>query len=311
MKKRLPALYKFSPPSPLRYPGGKYLLATYVSCVLEENHLTGCAFYEPYAGGSSVSIELLNRGFISNAVWIERDPLIYAFWYSVFNDTDALCEAIQKTRVSIGTWKRLQPLRDVTNPMEGRFTRLQLGLAGLFFNRTNFSGIVGAGPIGGLKQTSEYGIDCRFNATKIVDQIRAVARYAGRVKVRFGDALPYLRRNTERLSTTFSFVYIDPPYYAQGKKLYRYYYEDSDHVKLATYIRQQGYPWLISYDDHPRIRALYNAIGMQPIYLDYKVKSSRNARELLISNLVIPPPVYDYPTVKTVVAKASALAGRG
>ena len=87
-------------------------------------------------------------------------------------------------------------------------------------------------------------------------------------------------------------VYIDPPYYTQGRKLYRHHYADADHAALATYITSQGYPWLVSYDDHPRIRELYASKQMQPIYLDYKVKSSRTAQELVISNLVIPPPVY-------------------
>jgi len=95
------------------------------------------------------------------------------------------------------------------------------------------------------------------------------------------------------VSAGFSFVYIDPPYYLQGKKLYRHSYTDQDHVALAAFIRAQGYPWLLSYDDHPRIRDLYSDNEMQPIYLDYKVKSNRTAQELVISNLVIPPPVYE------------------
>lgn len=83
-----------------------------------------------------------------------------------------------------------------------------------------------------------------------------------------------------------------PPYYVQGSKLYRFSYKDQDHVALATFIRDQGYPWLLSYDDHPRIRELYENTQVQPIYLDYKVRSSKTAQELLISNLEIPPPVY-------------------
>ena len=66
-----------------------------------------------------------------------------------------------------------------------------------------------------------------------------------------------------------------------------------DHAALATFIRAQGYAWLLSYDDHPRIRELYANNQMQPIYLDYKVKSNRTAQELVISNLQIPPPIYD------------------
>jgi DNA adenine methylase len=167
-----------------------------------------------------------------------------------------------------------------------------LGVAGLFFNRTNFSGIIGAGPIGGKNQSSKYAIDCRFNKPKIIKQIRAAAKFRDRISVHYGDALTYLRNHTEELATGFVFVYIDPPYYTQGKKLYRYFFEDHDHAQLAAYITAQGYPWLVSYDDHSEIRRLYEGNQFQPIYLDYKVRSSRTAQELVISNLEIPPPVY-------------------
>jgi len=281
------------PISPLRYPGGKALLTGYVSGVLEENYLSGCTLFEPFAGGASVSLELLRLGFVADAIMVERDPLVYAFWSSVFTDTDALCAAVQACPVTLDTWKALQPTREVDNPADTDFTPLQLGVAGLFFNRTNFSGIIGAGPIGGENQASDYKIDCRFNKEKIIRQIQTVAAFAPRIQVHFGDAVEFLRSNAEQLATGFSFVYVDPPYYAQGKKLYRHSYTDADHATLATFLRDQGYPWLLSYDDHPRIRELYSSNQLQPIYLDYKVKSNRRAQELVISNLMIPPPVYE------------------
>jgi len=260
--------------------------------VLEENFLGGCTFYEPYAGGASVSLDLLRMGFIDKAVLIERDPLVFSFWHAVFNETEDLCAAIEACPVTLDTWHALQATKAVDAPAKSTFTLLQLGLAGLFFNRTNFSGIIGAGPIGGQAQASAYKIDCRFNKTASIRLIRAAALLAPRVSVHFGDALTFLRKNAAKISAGFSFVYIDPPYYMQGRKLYRHHYTDADHVTLAGYITSQGYPWLVSYDDHPRIRELYASKQMQPIYLDYKVKSSRTAQELVISNLVIPPPVY-------------------
>ena len=286
------SIRKLEPLSPLRYPGGKASLVPYISGVIEENLLGGCTFYEPYAGGASVSLELLRLGFISDAVLIEKDPLVFAFWWCVFNAADELCAAIQVCPVTMDTWKELQPARSVADPFNSDYSLLQLGIAGLFFNRTNFSGIMGAGPIGGALQKSIYKIDCRFNPIKLVRQIRTAARYADRIKLNFGDALTYLRKNTEVISAGFSFVYIDPPYYTQGGKLYRYSYKDHEHVELASFIREQGYPWLLSYDDHPRIRELYQSNQVQPIYLDYKVRSSKKTQELLISNLEIPPPVY-------------------
>ncbi len=288
-----PKFVKSEPISPLRYPGGKALLSSYISCVIEENFLTGCTFYEPYAGGASVSLYLLRLGFISKAVLVERDPLVYAFWQCVFEHTDALCAAVKAAPVTIETWRDLQAVRAAKSPLDCEFSVLQLGVAGLFFNRTNFSGILGAGPIGGTAQSSSYAIDCRFNKEKLIKQIRDAARYRERVEVHYGDALHFLNTRAEELTTGFGFVYVDPPYYAQGKKLYRYFYEDADHAALAAHINIQGYPWLVSYDDHPRIRQLYSSNPIQPIYLDYKARSTRTAQELVISNLVIPPPIYD------------------
>lgn len=287
------AFPRLDPASPLRYPGGKALLTAYVSGVIEENLLSGCTLYEPYAGGASVSLELLRLGFVANAVLVERDPLVYAFWWCVFNETDYLCDAVETCPVTIETWHALKLTKIVADPHVCEFTLLQLGVAGLFFNRTNFSGILGAGPIGGVSQESKYKINCRFNKQKLIRQIKAVAKFSDRVDVQFGDAIKFMRDNAEQISTGFSFVYIDPPYYLQGKKLYRHSYTDNDHMALADFIRRQAYPWLLSYDDHPRIRELYADSPMQPIYLDYKVKSNRTAQELVISNLVIPPPVYE------------------
>lgn len=280
------------PVSPLRYPGGKALLANYISDVLESHLLTGCSFYETYLGGASVSLELLGKGSIANAIWVERDPLVYAFWHSVLNDPEGLSASINDLDITIETWETFQHYRTIENPYDAGFSLLELGVAGIFFNRTNFSGILGAGPIGGRNQSSSYSIDCRFNKNRIIEQIWSVSEYSDLIALNYGDAIEFMRKNSETISTGFNFVYIDPPYYVQGKKLYRYYYEDKDHLALASFIGEQGYPWLISYDDHPRIRELYGQNEIQPIFLDYKVKSSRRAKELLISNIEIPPPIY-------------------
>lgn len=281
------------PVSPLRYPGGKAPLADYIADVLEAHMLVGCTFYEPYLGGASVSLELLGKGSISSAVWVERDPLVYAFWRSVLTDPDGLCDAIDDLDISIETWEGFQHYREVQTPRTRKYSALELGIAGLFFNRTNFSGIIGAGPIGGRSQSSKYGIDCRFNKERIKEQIRSVSAYSDLITIHYGDAIDFMRKKSETLSTEFCFTYIDPPYYSQGRKLYRYFYEEQHHIELADFIGKQGYPWLISYDDHVRIKELYAQNRIQPIYLDYNVRSSKRATELLISNIEIPPPIYN------------------
>jgi len=281
--------------NPLRYPGGKYFLSNYISQVLESHLLKGCTFYEPYAGSAAVSLEMLFRGLADRIVIVEKDPLIYSFWKAVLDHTERLCEAINRLDISVNTWHVFEPYKYAQTPLE--YSTVELGLAGLFFNRTNYSGILQANPIGGKTQSSEYKIDCRFKKATIISHIKKIACSREKITVKWADAIQYLETSLGLLHKTNCFVYIDPPYYQKGKSLYRYYYRDQDHKNLSELIKKCQFPWLISYDEHPFITALYfgqvNNFCLQKIYCDYSANQyKRSANEILISNLIIPPPQY-------------------
>ena len=280
------------PANPLRYPGGKSFLAGYVAKILEVNGLSGCTFYEPFAGSAAVSLDMLSRGLVDRVVLVEKDPLIYCFWRSVVSYPDTLCQRIQELDISIDTWRELLPYRQMLTPSEDKI--LELGLACLFYNRTNYSGILMAGPIGGMKQQSPYNIGCRFNKERVISQIKAIAEKADRITVIWDDALSYLKALRKRLHESNCFVYIDPPYYQEkAKGLYRFHYTDRDHINLASFIKSCYFPWLISYDNHPFILNLYfgrkDDIKLRWLYLDYSAQRHKEGRELLISNLELPP----------------------
>ncbi len=44
-----------------------------------------------------------------------------------------------------------------------KYKEIDLGVAFLFYNRTNYSEIIEAGPLGGKRQLSKYKMQCRFN----------------------------------------------------------------------------------------------------------------------------------------------------
>lgn len=276
--------------SPLRYPGSKVVLADYFENLLRESLLEGCTFYEPYAGGASMSLALLGRDAIAKAVLIERDPLLYAFWRCVVEQPDDLCDAVYRVSVDLNTWKKFQ--RYLSPNALREYGILKLGVAGLFLNRTNFSGIIAAKPIGGMRQQSDYTIDCRFNKDRLVGLIRDVAKYRNRIDVGFGDAIKYLARNAKKISKASDFVYVDPPYYQQGRKLYRYHYNLKQHQALASFMDRQPFSWIVSIDNHEDIREMYRNQKIIPIFLNYVVKQNRRAEELLISNMRLTPPVY-------------------
>lgn len=278
--------------SPLRYPGSKYVLVEYFESMIHENLLSGCHFYEPYAGGASMSLSLLGREVISGATLVEKDPLVYAFWKCVHQQPDELCERILRLRVTLGTWKRFQKFLAPNALREHEL--IDLGLAGLFFNRANFSGIINAKPIGGMTQQSEYKIDCRFNKERIIRSILEIAKHRKRFSVHCGDAITFLRRRQEKIASGHSLVYIDPPYLQQGPRLYRYFYEESEHRGLAEFLNPSPFKWIVSYDNHPFIRSLFNSQQIVPIFLNYAVKRSRKADELLIANFPLREPSYEY-----------------
>lgn len=279
--------------NPLRYPGAKRSLSGYINDLLCANNLQGCVFYEPYAGSAAVGLDLLIRKTIKKLVLCEKDLLLYAFWESVFRDTDRLCDKILETEITLQTWLEQSKYREFKSLSQTSL--LDCAFAGLFLNRTNFSGILKANPIGGMKQTSQYGIDCRFNKSKIVGIIRQLSTYRNLVEVHHDDALHFMTTQQAQILSRTSFAYFDPPYYEKGSKIYRHYYTDRDHFALSQYVRSvRGLDWIISYDDAPFICGIYSDTGAkyQPFFLDYTCSSSKKrtkGRELLISNLPLPP----------------------
>lgn len=273
--------------NPLRYPGAKSKLYDYVKKLLEVEGLTGCTFYEPFAGSASLSWMLLEENVVDNVVINEKDPLLYHFWKAVFENTEGLIQKIEQTEISIDTWKECAKYKELSHLIDK--ASVEIGYAGLFLNRTNFSGILKANPIGGIEQKSDYKIDCRFNKKKVIEAIRSIAGFANRVTVSNEDAVEFMRRALKYKRNRKTFVYIDPPYYKEGPGLYRYFFTEKQHQELAEFIKTKAFPWLLSYDDVNEIRKLYNRRTCVNLYLDYSVKTSKKGKEILISNLEIPP----------------------
>jgi DNA adenine methylase len=268
--------------SPLRYPGSKQALVDYVESFLRANGFVGREWVEPCAGGASVALSLLGRDLVSRATIVEKDPLIYAFWKALKTDAAVLCEMVRELEVSLFTWQRFQKYR-APDALD-RYSILELGLAGLFFNRANYSGIIGAKPIGGMSQSSEYKINCRFTKPTVIDRMVDAASLMDRITVIQGDVVSYLRRSQARLSKGGAVVYVDPPYYLQGQKLYRYHFQDRDHVRLAGFLNGAAFPWLVSYDNVPFVVNLFRGQTVRPIWLQYTVREARRVDELLITN---------------------------
>ena len=188
--------------TPLRYPGSKNKLYTYIRHLVEVNSTK--TYVEPFVGGGSLACKLLLNGDVDRIIINDYDRSVYAFWYCVFNDTDRLINKIRDTDITIEEWHRQKAILKtrVTND-----NLLDLGFAMLFCNRTNRSGILTAGVIGGLKQDGKYKLDCRFNKEKLIKMIEELSLYKGRVEVHNKDAVELLTSGEYDLTDALIFLF--------------------------------------------------------------------------------------------------------
>ena len=276
--------------SPLRYPGGKRKIANYIKLLLGQNLLLDGYYVEPYAGGASVAIDLLCNEYVSEIHINDIDKSVYSFWYSVLNNTELLCEKIYNAELTIEEWKKCREIyRNAKN-----YSILDVGFSTLYLNRTNRSGILTAGVIGGLKQEGKWKIGARFTKDDIIKRILNISDYKDRINLYNEDAINLIKRLTKYLPEK-TFYYLDPPYYEKGKGLYVNHYSHQDHVEIANTIsKAKNIYWLISYDEVNAIKTLYHQYRQQQYALNYSIAGSNKGREVLIfSDLLVVPEVYN------------------
>lgn len=277
--------------SPLRYPGGKGRLSDYFKQIYEANSLCEGVYVEPYAGGASVALSLLIDGYAFKVIINDIDSSIYAFWYSVIHKTEELCRLINDTPVNVKTWnlqRRIQKERE-------KHDLLELGFSTFFLNRTNRSGILNAGVIGGKAQLGKWQIDARFNKNELISRIQRISHHREKVQLHNLDAMRLIEQIIDELPEK-TFIYFDPPYYMKGKDLYLNFYEKDDHISVANKINKINLQkWVVTYDHVGFINELYKNYRKMKYILNYSVSRASKGEELMIfsDNLKIPdfPPI--------------------
>ncbi len=238
--------------SPLRYPGGKGKLACFVAEVIRTNGLQDGTYVEPYAGGAAVALELLLTGVVRRIAINDLNKPIYEFWRAVLNNTAALVQLIRETDATMATRKRTKLAL-----MENTATGLELAFATFFLSRTNRSGILNGGPIGGIEQKGIWKLDARYNKDALVRRIEKIARMRERISLTNLDAVDFLEKTAPTWPRK-TLVYLDPPYYEKGRDLYYNFYRHDDHASVARATHSlENVRWIISYDDVEPIHDLH------------------------------------------------------
>lgn len=263
--------------SPLRYPGGKNKVYEYISHLVKINNVS--SYIEPFAGGAAVALRLLNNNEVNRIIINDYDRSIYAFWYSTIFYTEKLIERIWETNISIDEWykqKKIQKNKYTVNLFD-------LGFSTLFLNRTNRSGIIKAGVIGGKEQSGEYKMDCRFNKEVIIQRIKLISSLRERIEIHNLDAIDFIKKRIK--TTRRSLTFFDPPYYNKGEALYTNFYNYNEHVELSKAISQlmRNRYWILTYDISKEIKDMYSKYNYIPILynLNYSISTPKIGYEFM------------------------------
>lgn len=263
--------------TPIRYPGGKSKLYPTISEILKLNKLFNCTYCEAFCGGGGLAMKLLLKGDVPKVIINDLDPAVFSMWDAIVNHAEELCEFISNVPLDIKEWKRHREIcMTATGPS------LELGKSAFYLNRTNRSGILKGGPIGGLEQNGKYKIDARFNRESLKKKIFRIASRSEDIEIYNMDAIDFIE---DVLSAhDLIFANFDPPYVVKGPGLYKNSYNDDNHRELAKSISSCCINWIVTYDDNPLIDEIYADFDRYSIDIGYSAAIHRVGSEVLIAS---------------------------
>lgn len=277
--------------SPLRYPGGKNKLSAFIARICIDNHVNG-HYVEPYSGGASVALFLLIEGFVDKITINDKDRSIYAFWFSVLNYTDQLCELIQNAELTISEWQKQKNIQLTKE----NSSLLSLGFSTFYLNRTNRSGIITGGVMGGQNQNGNYLMDCRFNKKELIKRIKLIAKHKSNIDLYQEDAILLIDQIKSKAENDNIIFYFDPPYYLKASSLYMNHYEYNNHKNVSEKIKSiKNIRWIVSYDNVPEIQKLFDDCSKKEFSFKHTAYKIREGREILFfSDHVKQPEIENY-----------------
>lgn len=257
-----------------RCAGGKRRIASLiVRRILEQcegRPVTG--YCEPFLASGAVCLELLKvAGEIFQRVWLnDLDRGTFALWWSLLNEPKELRRLVHGFKPSRKMFFRFK--RDL---LAGENCSLpELALRKLAVHQLSFSGlgVRAGGPMS--------AISSRWSPRRIDKNIDNARCLLGGKDVTVTN-LDYKRVLSQIDVNTF--IFADPPFYVQGGALYQYAFTERNHEELCALLSSAKFPWLLSYDDCPKVRQMYPQSRVVEVPMTYTIHGITKKSELLIA----------------------------
>lgn len=255
--------------SPITMLGGKFRLAKQIVERFPEHH----TYVEPFLGAGWVffaknpaTVEVLN----------DINGELVTFWRVVQHHLD---EFLRYFRYAVVSRELFELIRD-QNPR--LLTEIQRAVRFFYVQRLAYGGRPDR-PTFGSSVVRARGL----NLDTLESHLNEIHRRLRRVTIERLDAQEIIRR----YDSPGTLFFIDPPYY--GTKGYSFLYTDEDFVSLAETLRSIRGRFLLTLNDVPRVRELFDGFEIEEVTTRYTVgnprtsKSTRGAerKELFIHNL--------------------------
>ncbi len=230
----------------LRWAGGKQrAIPTLLSYI--PNHKQDIV--SPFFGGGSLERALQSRGHRILASDIDNELVNY---WNVLHESPAELKAHVQSLFPASKDSYLQARATISQG-----TPLERASRFFFVNRCCFSGVMTGGYSG-----------ARFTQSAIDSILKTPAI-----------PLNHLDYEEALAQHPTSFAYLDPPY--DVPNLYRS--EPFHHERLAELLKHRQSPWVLSYNDTPKIRALYEGwCWIEPVEWTYGMNKTKQSNEIVI-----------------------------
>lgn len=257
----------------IRYPGSKEKLARDLWRMFPDemtrqlwSNAARWEYREPFFGAGAIGFKILEQLDRRCSVWLnDLDEDLVLLWRTVKENPKPLLRLITDFEPSVEKFYQFKADDGKRNGSDA-----QRGFRKLALHRMSVSGfgVMSGGPIGGRTQkSSAYTVGCRWNPERMKCDVTRLSNRLNKfasLRITCGDFAPLIENSTEE-----TFVYLDPPYYEKGSQLYRYGMSEADHSRLSPLLESTNCRWVLSYDDHPRIRQLYHWAAFTDLHITY------------------------------------------
>jgi len=249
--------------SPLAYIGGKSKLSETIIKMMPEHK----AYCEVFAGAAWVFFRKKPSKYETIN---DLDSDLIVFYRVLQNHLEEFLKQfkwILSSREWFEDWKRQQKA--------GGLTDIQRAARYYYLQRHSFAGRVRSRTFGPGPMRRP-----RINLLRIEEELSEVYLRLATVTI---ENLPW-QDFTRRYDRADTFFYIDPPYYKAP--YYEHNLELKDYREMAETLAGLKAKFILSINDHPKMRDMFKDFRIEPVTLKYTVakEKQKTGRELIIAN---------------------------